>query len=73
MKNYKFTLSPTQEKNLQNKGIKTQNGTPLFPKAKRSKITEEILIEGLIFGISATFVLTFCSAIIILFINLLKY
>ena len=31
-KNYKFELSPTQIKNLQNKGITTQDGKPLFPK-----------------------------------------
>tara|TARA_R100001244_G_C5132542_1_gene126138 strand:+ start:28 stop:243 length:216 start_codon:yes stop_codon:yes gene_type:complete len=71
MKNYKFRLSPTQEKNLQN--VVLQNGKPLFPKAKRTKTTEEILIEGVIFGISATLILTFISAIIILITNLLNY
>ena len=68
MKNYKFQLSPTQEKNLQN--VVLQNGKPLFPK---DKTTEEKIIEGIIFGVSATLILTFISAIIILITNLLNY
>ena len=38
-----------------------------------NKKTEEILIEAVIFGISATLILTFTSAIIFLIINLLNY
>ena len=68
MKNYKFQLSPTQEKNLQN--VVLQNGKPLFPK---DKTTEEKIIEGIIFGVSVTLILTFVSAIIILITNLLNY
>ena len=68
MKNYKFQLSPTQEKNLQN--VVLQNGKPLFAK---DKTTEEKIIEGIIFGVSVTLILTFVSAIIILITNLLNY
>lgn len=68
MKNYKFQLSPTQEKNLEN--VVLQNGKPLFAK---DKTTEEKIIESIIFGVSATLILTFVSAIIILITNLLNY
>ena len=36
MKDYKFELSPIQIKNLQNRGIRTQNGKLLFPKKRES-------------------------------------
>ena len=36
MKKYKFELSPNQITNLQNRGIKTQNGKLLFPKERKS-------------------------------------
>jgi len=38
-----------------------------------NKKTEEILIEAVIFGISATLILTFTAAIIFLIINLITY
>ena len=104
MKHYKFQLSPTQKKNLQN--VVLQDGTPLFPEneiiscasdyddtglyigknpyntayenqRKNEEITQDStegkIIEGIIFGISATLILTFVSAIIILITNLLNY
>ncbi len=36
MKNYKFELSPTQVKNLQNRKLKYQNGKLVFPKERKS-------------------------------------
>ena len=79
MKNYKFTLSPSQEINLANKGLTYQNGKPVFKKEKeqktmfsKNKTFGQILLEGLIFGTSATLILSFLSAFIILFINLIK-
>ena len=79
MKNYKFTLSPSQEINLANKGLTYQNGKPVFKKEtetktmfSKNKTFGQILLEGLIFGTSATLILSFLSAFIILFINLIK-
>jgi hypothetical protein len=83
MKNYKFTLSPSQEINLANKGLTYQNGKPVFKKETETKKEQktifegnktfsEILLEGLIFGTSATLILSILSAFIILFINLIK-
>ena len=37
MKNYKFTLSPSQEINLANKGLTYQNGKPVFKKETETK------------------------------------
>ena len=77
MKNYKFTLSPSQEINLANKGLTYQNGKPVFKKETKTMFSKnktfgQILLEGLIFGTSATLILSFLSAFIILFINLIK-
>lgn len=38
-----------------------------------NKKTEEVIIEGIIFGVSATLILTFTAAIITLIINLINY
>jgi len=73
MKNYKFTLSPAQEKNLEN--VVLQNGKPLFPKEKETifsgnKTFLEVLFEGLIFAIGTATALTIIAGCIIAFINL---
>ena len=76
MKNYKFQLSPAQEKNLEN--VVLQNGKPLFPKEKETiftgnKKTKEVIFESILFALSFGICLTFCTGIFILIINLLKY
>ena len=52
--NYKFELSPTQIKNLQNRNLRYQNGKEVYPTATREqKLTFEnvaTFLIGCIFG-----------------------
>ena len=76
MKNYKFQLSPAQEKNLEN--VVLQNGKPLFQKEKETifsgnKKAKEVILESILFAFSFGICLTFCTGILIIIINLLNY
>ena len=75
MTNYKFTLSPNQEKNLQN--VVLQNGKPLIEKQEKKTIFAEnktfadVICEGLIFVIGTGTALLIATTIIIIFTNLI--
>ena len=74
MKKYKFQLSPTQEKNLQN--VVLQNGKPLFPKEKETifynnQKAKNVILEGVIFAVSFAICSLFCFGIITLITNLI--
>tara|TARA_R100000963_G_C4640489_1_gene104141 strand:+ start:257 stop:526 length:270 start_codon:yes stop_codon:yes gene_type:complete len=73
MKNYKFTLSPNQETNLQN--VVLQNGKPLIKKEKTifadNKSFADVLAEGIIFAIGTATALLIATGFIIIFSNLI--
>ena len=74
MTNHKFTLSPNQEKNLQN--VVLQNGKPLIKKETifaDNKSFADVLFEGLLFAFGSCIFLTIIASLIIAFINLINY